>query len=261
MRALGGLLLGRGRLLGLALGPHADEIVEGAGVEGELAAVEMRDGVDAALEQPAVVADDDRGPGEALQPAFQPHGGLEVEVVGRLVEQQQFGLEEQHAGERHAHPPAAGELARRSRLRGGVEAEAGEDGRGAGGGAVGLDRDQAFVDLGHAVAVRVAVGLGEQGGAFCVGGQHGLDQGLVATGRFLGDMAHAGAGGEADLAAIGLDLVGDGLQQRRLAGAVAADEPDLAAGIDHEGGVVQQGAAGDAKRQVADGEDGHLGRV
>jgi hypothetical protein len=55
----------------------------------------MGDHVHRAVEQPAVMADDDRGAGEAREPPFQPHRRFEVEVVGRLVQQQQVGLEEQ----------------------------------------------------------------------------------------------------------------------------------------------------------------------
>ena len=42
--------------------------------------------------------------------ALEPQRAFEIEVVGRLVEQQDFRLEEQHGAERHAHAPAAGEL-------------------------------------------------------------------------------------------------------------------------------------------------------
>ena len=41
---------------------------------------------------------------------LQPERAFEIEIVGRLVEQQQVGLGEQRGGERHAHAPAAGEF-------------------------------------------------------------------------------------------------------------------------------------------------------
>src|SRR3712207_9444485 len=69
---------------------------------------------DAAVEQEAVVAHQQHGAAEALEPALQPHRSFQVEVVGGLVQQQQVGLQEQRAGQRHAHPPAAGELDRKS---------------------------------------------------------------------------------------------------------------------------------------------------
>ena len=98
----------------------------------------------------AVVRDQQHRAGEAREPGLQPQRGFQVEVVGRFVEQQQVGGGEQRGGERHAHAPAAGEFLDRALLRGLVEAQAGEDGGGAGGCGIGADRAQAFVDLGQA---------------------------------------------------------------------------------------------------------------
>ena len=50
---------------------------------------------------------------------LQPERAFEIEIVGRLVEQQQVGLREQRCGERHAHAPAAGEFRARPLLVGG----------------------------------------------------------------------------------------------------------------------------------------------
>ena len=69
-----------------------------------------RDRLHRAVQQPAVVRDQQHGAGEAGEPGLQPQRGFQVEVVGRFVEQQQVGGGEQRGGEGHAHPPAAGEL-------------------------------------------------------------------------------------------------------------------------------------------------------
>ena len=253
MGALGGDADIRRRLLRLALGADAHEIGEVALVERDLRAIEMRDGIDAAFQQAAVMADHDGGPREARQPAFEPHGGFEVEMVGRFVEQQQFRFEEQRAGEGDTHAPAAGEFARGPRLGRRVEAEAGEDGAGPRRGTLGADADEAVVDFSQSRRVGVAVGLGKQRGAFGIGGEDDVEQGLVAARGFLGDMGHAGAGGEADLATVGLQFMGDGAQQGGFAGTVPPDQPDLAAVIDLQVRPVQQVPAGDADGQVADG--------
>ncbi len=102
---------------GGAFGADAHELVEAAGGQGNLAAIEMRDRLHRAVQQAAVVRDDQRRAGEARQPALQPQRRFEVEVVGRLVQQQQVGVGEQRRGQRHAHPPAAGEFRHRPRLR------------------------------------------------------------------------------------------------------------------------------------------------
>ena len=71
--------------------------------------------VDGIVEKLAVVADDERGIRIFLQPRFQPQRALEIEVIGRLVEQQNIGLGKQGRGERHAHAPAAGKFRHRPR--------------------------------------------------------------------------------------------------------------------------------------------------
>ena len=92
----------------------------------------MQDVVDAGVEQLAVVADDQHGVRIAPEIVVEPEGAFEIEVVGRLVEEQQVGLGEQHGGERHAHAPAAREVGAGPVLRLGIEAEAMQDGGGAG---------------------------------------------------------------------------------------------------------------------------------
>ena len=113
------------------------------------------------------------------------------------------------------------------------------------------------MDLGQPGGVRVAVGLGEQGGAFRIRGQNHVEQGLVPARGFLRHMAEPGAGGEADFPAIRVQVPHDRLEQGGLAGTVAADEADLAAVVDLQVRPFQQRPAGDADGQVADGKDGH----
>src|SRR6478672_10171032 len=62
------------------------------------------------VEQVAVVADDDHGRRVAGEMVLEPQGAFEIEIIGRLVKQQEIGLREQCCGERDAHAPAAGEL-------------------------------------------------------------------------------------------------------------------------------------------------------
>src|SRR6202166_4517333 len=64
-----------------------------------------------AVEKEAVVADDDGAAGEIEQRLFERAQRVDVEVVGRLVEQEQVRAALQHFGEMHAVALAAGELA------------------------------------------------------------------------------------------------------------------------------------------------------
>src|SRR5262245_66396564 len=63
-----------------------------------------------AIEKPAIVADDDGAAGEILQRLFQRAQRIDVEIVGRLVEQKNVGSRFEHIGEMHAVALAAGEL-------------------------------------------------------------------------------------------------------------------------------------------------------
>ena len=62
------------------------------------AAVEPDRGARDALEQPAVVADQDDTGAHPCQLALQPLDTGQVEMVGRLVQQQDIGRGGQHAG-------------------------------------------------------------------------------------------------------------------------------------------------------------------
>jgi len=76
-------------------------------VEHQLAVLDVEDVRRHRIEDLAVVADDDESAPPALQIRLEPQRRLEVEMVGRLVEQQQVGLGEQRRGKRDAHAPAA----------------------------------------------------------------------------------------------------------------------------------------------------------
>ncbi len=127
--------------------------------------------------------------GIGLQIVDEPQHAFEVEVVGRLVEQQEVGLREQHRGERDAHAPAAGIFGERPVLRRLVEAEAAEDARRARGRGVGVDVDEPRLDFGDPLGIAGALGLGDQRRALDVGREHEVDQGLRAARRLLLDAA------------------------------------------------------------------------
>src|SRR6266700_7335193 len=78
-----------------------------------------------AVEEPAVVADDDGAAGEILQRLFQRAQGVDVEIVGRLVEQQHVGAGFEHLGEMHTIAFAARQCADLLLLIGPLEVERG----------------------------------------------------------------------------------------------------------------------------------------
>ena len=86
-------------------------------------------------------------------------------MVGRLVEQQQIGRGEQQRGERHPHPPAAGERVERTMLRRLGKAKPGENARGAGRRGMRVDRVQPLVDLADPMRIVLLLGLAFPPGA------------------------------------------------------------------------------------------------
>ena len=81
----------------------------------------------------------------------------------------------------------------------------------------------------------MGLGLHQAGVAF----EHELGRALVGLGHVLGDFADAPARRHADVAGVGLQAVGQQREKRRLAGAVAADQADLLAGLQHDAGLVE----------------------
>ena len=53
--------------------------------------------------------DKDDGAAKILEEIFQPVDGFDIQVVGRLIEQQQVGIAGQRTGQRHFAQPATGE--------------------------------------------------------------------------------------------------------------------------------------------------------
>jgi hypothetical protein len=86
--------------------------------------------------------------------------------------------------------------------------------------------------LGNAVGIVRGLGLGEQFGALGVGGKDHIDQPLRAARRLLRKAADAGARRQVDRAVLQRKLMRDRAEQRGLADAVAADQPDARTGRD-----------------------------
>ena len=275
LRGLGGvggeavdeaLLLGQHRLLagvgGLAVGladrPLLLVEVVVAGIDGDLAAVDLGDPGDDAVHELAVVRGHQQRAVERLEETFQPDDRLDVEVVGRLVHQQHVGAAKQHPGHRHPHLPAARQRADVAVDALVVEAEAVQDLA-----RLGLERVAAemVVFLLHlAEAGQDAV---EVGGLGRVG--HRVIEGLelvvqVADAAAAGNglVEHRAPGHLLDVLAevanrqplrhrhvalVGGLLADNHPEQRGLAGAVGADQADLLTGIELEAGVDEEDLA------------------
>ena len=99
-----------GQLAGRLLPPPG---VPGAGEEPAAPGLQLEHGGADRLQEPAIVGDEHDRRVEADQMPLQPLQRRDVEMVGRLVEQQQVGVAGQRAAERGAGQLAAGERGQR----------------------------------------------------------------------------------------------------------------------------------------------------
>ena len=151
-RAISRLLaLADRRLLG-----HERGVV--AGVRGDRAVVDVEDVRRDVVEEALVVRDDDRAALVAGEELLEPADREDVEVVGRLVEEQHVRPAEEHLREEHAQLEAAGERRERLAMHGDRDAEPLEDGAGARLERVAVVRGDPVLELGQARRVGHALG-------------------------------------------------------------------------------------------------------
>src|SRR5690606_30498986 len=109
-----GELLVEERVLPVLLGLGARLLREilsiAAGPAAQLAAVEIDDARRYALHERPIVRDEQHGARIAPDLLLEPFDGADVEVVSRLVEQQQIRSADERAAERCTAPPASREL-------------------------------------------------------------------------------------------------------------------------------------------------------
>ena len=241
----------------------ADELVrlprlvgrERARIAAQHAAVELDDARRDGVEEGAVVRHDHDAALEADEQLLEPGDRVEVEVVGRLVEQQHVGDGDERARERDALLGAARELGDRARA---VEMEVRQrrlDALLPVPGVERLDPRLQRIEVG-AFGVRL-VGVAHDarlGDAFADGVEHGAG---VVEQRLLRHVADAQALRLLQQAVVELLEPGDDLEQRRLAGAVAADQADALAGLERERRAVEQGDVAEGEVGIGEGEDGH----
>jgi hypothetical protein len=194
---------------------------------------------------------------EVDQQVFQPLDRVQVQVVGRLVEQQHVGAHHQRLGQRHAFAGAAGQGADHGF---GVQVQA-VDGF--------LDPLRPVpaverLDLAlHRVQVAVAVGVALDQ-LLCAGdtlAHGGEDTGFGVEHGLLGDVGDTQALLQLQDAVIGLFHAGEDFQQRGLAGAVAADEAHPFGGFDGQVGVVEECNMAEGELGVEEGDECHGWRI
>ncbi len=156
------------------------------------------------------------------QPALQPHHLADVEMVGRLVQDQQVGVSQRRPRHQQQPLPAAGQLGDLLLVP-----------------LLGLDPQLVQHHVG-APGLVVPRRLGQGRHQRLVQGQ-----GQQLGRHRLRHMADQEAAPPRDAAAVQLDLAEQRLDQRRLAAAVVADQADPVVGLDGEAGILEQRPAAD----------------
>jgi hypothetical protein len=224
--------------------------------------VDLEDGGGEPAEEGAVMGHRDDGAAVAAQLVLQPRHRLLVEVVRRLVQEEQLRRRRQHAGQGQAGP-----LAARQAAEGPVPGDAGQAQAVHGG----LHPRVGFVP---------ATGLerGEQRGVGVhVGGLGGAEHALLQVAQLAERLVHGvldgvarrwfqrlaqvpdAVGGDDHLAAVGPVRPGDDPEQGGLAGPVLADDTGFLTGGDGEGDLIEYGALTVRFGHVAKGDLAHEG--
>ena len=234
------------KLQPLLLAPRLLETVVAAGVEGKPPLVEMQDAIHGLVEKIAVVAHDQHGVRIVLDEVFEPKRTFEVEIVRRLVEEQDIRRGEERTRKRNSHPPAAREFRAWTALRSPIEAETRKDARRAGRRRMGVDIGKPGMNFPDPMRILSRLRFGAQRRKLGMRREHGFEQGLRPAGRFLRDVGDGRVPGKANGAVIRVDLARDQAQQRGLASAVAAHKPNLVPVRNARRRVLEQGPPLDA---------------
>ena len=195
------------------------------------------------VQEHAVVRDEQDGPRMVNEEGFQPLDALDVQVVRRLVEQQQVGLHQEEFRQLDAHFPSAAEFRHRPSHVLHLEPQALEDAMGLLLGTGCANRVEAFVGVAeflNQVGVAVAFVIGALRHFFgqvfqslfqelhFLKGLHGhfQDRGGLVVIHLLGEVADAVILGCADRSSRRFLVSGDDLQEGGLARAVSSDQAD-----------------------------------
>ncbi|MNS33755.1 hypothetical protein D3C72_658730 [compost metagenome] len=229
------------------------------------APVQFDDAGGHAVQEGAIVGNQQHAAPEADQQVFEPADGGDVEVVGRFVEQQDVRLGHQPLRQRHALLQAAGQRIH-AHVR--IQAEAGQRGFHAGAqrpGVGGVQFGLYAMQLGQRGLVVMGVELGQRrlvAGQQVVRGAHAQAHRVEhgQAGRELWLLRHICSGHAAlagDQAIVRGGHAGHDPQQRRLARAIAADQANAFAGFQRKIGVVEQCHVPEGELGIGNGEQGH----
>ena len=225
-----------------------------AAVKFHPAVIQLHNALDNAIQKIAVMRYGEHGALVMVDIILQPFDGLHVQMVGRLVQQQDIGFAQDHHRQADAGLFASGKRGEGLAALGGGDMQAvGHLGQ-TGFAAVAAQHVKARMQRviaaqqGFGVLARVHLALNlldfRADGLHLGKGhaQHILHQRALGGLGQLGDVAHPPSLGDGDKALIGCDFAGDDLQQRGFARAVGAKQAHALARVYLKGYVVEHHA-------------------
>ena len=199
------------------------------------------------------MADHDHQAFVFLQPVLQPDQCVQVQVVGRLIEQHQVCRAHQRPGQLQPHAPSAREAVDRCVELVGAKPQAQQQRLGACRRVESASVLQPDIGVADRMAILRQLGCCQHGlglGQRQVAVEHIVGGRLVGLGHFLRDLADAPFAGHVEVAGVSLQPAGDQREQRGLAGAIAADQSDFLAGVQRHAGVFEDDLDASAQGQV-----------
>jgi hypothetical protein len=200
------LLLGLRRLLQNHLfGTHVFELAVVTAIAHQFAVVDMQGDIGHGIQKLAVMADHHHGAGILFEPGFEPDQGVQIQVVGRFIEQQQVRRAHQRARQLQTHAPATREAVHRLLQFSHAETQPQNQGLGPRWRIVLTRVIQCGIGMCHAHVIFTGFGLGN----FAPGGQQGgiafdhkLGRGLRCLRHVLRHLGHTPLAGNRKIATV-----------------------------------------------------------
>ena len=234
-------------------------IVVIARIHAERAVVEVAHVRADAVQKVAVVRDDDHRRVAGIQHVLEPADRVDVEVIGRLVEEQDVRVGEQRLCEQHAELPPRCDVAHRTLMERRGDAKPQQQLAGARLGGVAAELREMRFEVGGAKVVflrRIGVGIDRvalrlRGPQLLVAHEDDIEHPLILVGKLvLLQLAEPLVGIGGDVAAGGFEVVAEHFHQRRFPAAVGADEAIAVAVAELDGDVFEQGPRPELHREI-----------
>ena len=232
-----------------------------AAVGSQRVAVDVDDSRHDGVEKIAVVGDQQQRARIALEPVLEPEHGVEVEVIGRLVEQQQIGARHQRLRQIQPHAPAAGKARHGVVVARGGKAQSRQQRAGARAGTVAACDFETVMQFRQPLAAGVRVGrmirCGERDVALDraqldVAVEHVLDGRQRGRRRLLRHVRHHPGRRHRGITSVGDKFAAQQREQAGLAAAVGADHADLLPGMHRQRRAFEQPSRATRQGQIRD---------